>query len=765
MTRRLCERSLVKAALLVLSPLYLQAVRLGDDRTDVGRSLATAPVADVTGGPDALVGTGGAASEVDDAAGAALLERADLSEEEQDAEGDEVVESDADGDEDGEESADEEGEEEEEEDADGDQDGQADQNGRVQEVEARGDDDGDDDPYEDQPTKITIVLENSSYRLEDSREHAHPLGEGPVLAEGLESDEDSEPEGASDKTTPGTAKAHAILESSATTKEGSAASSNAKVFQDATMMSVLRKRIEAIIFKDNMLLVPRKILHNMGRGDKCTRLSDYTEVEVGVAKYQCGQYAADYTPTPELRAYLEEFAGGPGEIPPLAAGKWCADLPPEIENNGSNAAAYWSNCVAPKSGYFNVLRCKEDDIFATIGISAINRDTCVPFHTHKWEEVYWPVKGRSTWRKWQYGSSLKEDAKNKPHFLPSNVLREVETGHSRGDRGLLSIYFRAYDMNNRIPPLDWRGQDRAPMEQANKMTDVSCWHRYCSDCGSTTAGMPVCEGELHNNMRDEDEMYAWDYDPELLSAEGGFAGGPQEYYGSDYGAVGPNSAGFGYEFRGGRGAYDYGGAIDDYGGAYGDYPGFTGFTGKGRPGKGRGGKGRGGEKSALNAMVQRLKRRKIRRKLAQALREDAADAAEEKAVSRMRLRRATAAARAEEERAAAADLAAFAAPSSLGGPVDTAASASAPDAALGTGTLSNTAGVNAAALSTAAGVLPGQTVPGAVWNGALDASGSAFDSQMLMGGAGLQAQLEAANAQLLAQQGYYPQVGQPMMIR
>lgn len=347
--------------------------------------------------------------------------------------------------------------------------------------------------------------------------------------------------------------AAAMLETEAdVSKTKEEMSSEQAVFSNAHLISLLRQRIENIVFKDDMLLVPRKILFNFGKGDKCNRISDYTIAEIETPKYQCEQGDMQYEPPLEIRRYLENFAGGPGGVPAQGLGKWCSDTRPDMRN-GTNGAKFWSDCVIPKSGFFNVLRCKEDNVYATIGLSALNRDTCIPLHSHNWEEVYWPIRGHSTWRKWKPGASLVEERENRPHFMPSNTLREVETGHRRSDLGQLSVVFRAYYTPD--PPK--KNISSGSVEQSEKVMDGSCWHRFCSTCGTTGAGAPRCDGNA-THMGFEDD--GGDYDPDIMETPklreaygGGFLyydysdlDGAYGLGGAPYGLGGPGVAPVGY---------------------------------------------------------------------------------------------------------------------------------------------------------------------------------------------------------------------------
>lgn len=106
-------------------------------------------------------------------------------------------------------------------------------------------------------------------------------------------------------------------------------------------------------------------------------------------------------------------------------GKWCGmPLPAMHSDKSSIAQNYWTQCVMPKAGYFDVLRCKDvtNGAYAVLGFAALNQGVCYPAHEHYAAETYWQIGGRAIWRKWREKCS-QESAK----IGANNIVTSCDT--------------------------------------------------------------------------------------------------------------------------------------------------------------------------------------------------------------------------------------------------------------------------------------------------------------------------------------------------
>jgi len=152
---------------------------------------------------------------------------------------------------------------------------------------------------------------------------------------------------------------------------------------------------------------------------QCLKKSDYV-ASLRSGDWQCGDnfFHSGGLPYKPEREVLETLAGLTGEDAGITAddwasipffngknekhiGEWCG-MPAPSASGFELSENYWTDCVMPRAGYFNVLQCdgEKDDTYAVIGIAALNVDVCYPAHGHLNEEAYWQVNKGGIWRTW-----------------------------------------------------------------------------------------------------------------------------------------------------------------------------------------------------------------------------------------------------------------------------------------------------------------------------------------------------------------------------
>jgi len=110
---------------------------------------------------------------------------------------------------------------------------------------------------------------------------------------------------------------------------------------------------------------------------------------------------------------------------------WCGMPSPEA-TGFKEPKNYWEKCVMENAGYFNTLRCNDENIHAVLGIAAINPNVCYPAHAHLNEEAYWQIGGEGRWKAWTHkkGDEYLRDATNPldhSHPSPDHRALALET--------------------------------------------------------------------------------------------------------------------------------------------------------------------------------------------------------------------------------------------------------------------------------------------------------------------------------------------------
>eukprot|EP00929_Paragymnodinium_shiwhaense_P062084 TRINITY_DN30_c0_g1_i2.p1 TRINITY_DN30_c0_g1~~TRINITY_DN30_c0_g1_i2.p1 ORF type:complete len:490 (+),score=105.13 TRINITY_DN30_c0_g1_i2:151-1620(+) len=267
-------------------------------------------------------------------------------------------------------------------------------------------------------------------------------------------------------------------------------SSMSMLYYNTKLMDRIRLQIKNYIFKDEKLQIPDEMLKalDFGKGEKCTKWSDYTTDDMGDKEWQCANTNWIYDPPESVRDKVMHFVGDitdaetRPELNAAGSGLWCGNNM-DLDQDSLSAKTYWANCGAPGGGYFNALRCKDKTVYAVIGIRAMNPGVCYPAHASNAEEAVWQVAGQATFSKfdsnendlgtpfgrterrseyagygyrgvdrpgWDAGpldrgdpsTRQKEDrGPRTPHYYPHGQVHEVETDDDHEHEGMLSIYF------------------------------------------------------------------------------------------------------------------------------------------------------------------------------------------------------------------------------------------------------------------------------------------------------------------------------------